>query len=42
MVRLAEGSQVSPPSASDPIPDMDGDPFPSVEQILRDTRVIRR
>jgi plastocyanin len=42
IVVAASGETVSPPSARGPIPGMDGDPFPSVEQILRDTRVIRR
>jgi plastocyanin len=42
IVVAAAGETVSPPSAPGPIPDMDGDPFPSVEQILRETRVIRR
>ncbi len=42
IVVAAAGETLSPPSAPGPIPGMDGDPFPSVEQILRDTRVIRR
>jgi plastocyanin len=42
IVVAAAGETVSSPPAAGPIPDMDGDPFPSVEQILGDIRVIRR
>ena len=41
IVVAAEGLPTSPPPGPNPIPGLDGDPFPSVEEIVAKGRVLR-
>lgn len=39
IVVAGEGEDIPPPVSGNPIPDLDGDPFPSFEEIVRNGRV---